>query len=170
MACKHWQEGPTDEPPAAFSSDGLIGNRAGARCAASCARRSRSRGWRVASGERCALRFETQPPTTSGQSPLATRSTHRDDRASSLGPKKGPRPRFCARRCVDQGGAWELGGPRTKPLLGLGTWVGVVGTGARWPVGLIKTTDARRFLALVRELGLVIGDQCPAGDLPHAAC
>jgi hypothetical protein len=23
MACKHWQEGPTDAPPAAFSSDGL---------------------------------------------------------------------------------------------------------------------------------------------------
>ena len=24
MACKHWQEGPRDEPPAAFSSDGLV--------------------------------------------------------------------------------------------------------------------------------------------------
>jgi hypothetical protein len=26
MACKHWQEGPTDAPPAAFSSDGLWGS------------------------------------------------------------------------------------------------------------------------------------------------
>jgi hypothetical protein len=25
MACKHWQEGPTDAPPAAFNSDGLSG-------------------------------------------------------------------------------------------------------------------------------------------------
>jgi hypothetical protein len=25
MACKHWQEGPTDAPPAAFCSDGLMG-------------------------------------------------------------------------------------------------------------------------------------------------
>jgi hypothetical protein len=26
MACKHWQEGPRDAPPAAFSSDGLTDN------------------------------------------------------------------------------------------------------------------------------------------------
>jgi hypothetical protein len=35
MACKHWQEGPTDAPPAAFSSDGL-----------SCAAESGERGGR----------------------------------------------------------------------------------------------------------------------------